>query len=548
MRATLRRRCLSDFAHRSLNEAWSQSFIADTARTSLTTRPVAGEVSRRPTRPSALHAPTQRVHVRSSPTAWRIPRAARSAAVLLLLDERLAHPGADPLACDHLRQGERRRAGDGQVARRKRLAGARLLAGSDHHAREQRREHRVQRHVVLGLGWRVGALTRSRPGAWVRQLASSIRVNRPNPRANVARAPARARTGRRGARRARAPRCASKRRSSGSRRALDLVPGDRRRHGGPLACTQRVHADGRLEVHVLAPVDKDLALPQLLALLGDDEVRVLLLEQLRHRARERRGLVVGHGGVKRQVHLHALRTGRLGKAARARAARTCRAGAARRGSTRRSSPAGRGRGRTRPSSGRSYAVAVPSDVCSSSAARFASQMSVGRSLARQKSMSRGPRPSPPQRPVPRVKMRATWHPVRAVVGAVLLVEELLVDAVRVADARQRPVVQVAEHDRRDPRVVVDHVPLREPRGGVHDLVEVRELEAAAPGRLLPCPMTLEGGEAPRSRWPEASFSIKGRTWMSVALYPARPCEGQRPQGDGRGRAARRARAGGGRRA
>jgi hypothetical protein len=56
-------------AQSNLNEAWSQSFIADTASTSLTTRPVGGETSLSPTSPSALQAPTQRVQVTSSPMA-----------------------------------------------------------------------------------------------------------------------------------------------------------------------------------------------------------------------------------------------------------------------------------------------------------------------------------------------------------------------------------------------------------------------------------------------------------------------------------------------
>ena len=165
--------------------------------------------------------------------------------------------------------------------------------------------------------------------------------------------------------------------------------------------------------------------------------------------------------------------------------------------------------------GWSYAVAVPSEVCSSSAARFASQMSVGRSFGETEvDFARAAALASPAAGPAREDARDA-DPVGPVVGAVLLVEELVVDAVRVADPRQRPVTQVAEHGRRDARVVVDHVPLGEARRGIHDLVEVGELELAAldvyfHARSIPC--------------------------------PAR--EGQCPQGDGRRRAAGGARAGG----
>ena len=69
---------------------------------------------------------------------------------------------------------------------------------------------------------------------------------------------------------------------------------------------------------------------------------------------------------------------------------------------------------------------------------------------------------------------ARADPVRAVRRAALLVEELLLDPVRVALQGQRPRPQVRQQDRRDPRVVVDHVALREPGARVHQLVEVRQ--------------------------------------------------------------------------
>jgi hypothetical protein len=65
-----------------------------------------------------------------------------------------------------------------------------------------------------------------------------------------------------------------------------------------------------------------------------------------------------------------------------------------------------------------------------------------------------------------------------VAGRVLLVEVLRLDAVRVALERERAPLEVRQHGRRDPRVVVDHVALREPGGRVEDLVEVGEGERA----------------------------------------------------------------------
>jgi hypothetical protein len=58
----------------SRKPAWSQSFAAEAASTLVTTRPAGGFVRRSATMPSALHAPTQRVQVTSSPTARWILR------------------------------------------------------------------------------------------------------------------------------------------------------------------------------------------------------------------------------------------------------------------------------------------------------------------------------------------------------------------------------------------------------------------------------------------------------------------------------------------
>jgi hypothetical protein len=70
-------------------------------------------------------------------------------------------------------------------------------------------------------------------------------------------------------------------------------------------------------------------------------------------------------------------------------------------------------------------------------------------------------------------------PVGPVAGALLLVEELTVDAVRIALERQVAAAQVRQQDGRDPRVVLDHLTLGETGRGIEDLVQVREREPAA---------------------------------------------------------------------
>ena len=95
----------------------------------------------------------------------------------------------------------------------------------------------------------------------------------------------------------------------------------------------------------------------------------------------------------------------------------------------------------------------------------------------------------------RVVDRTLLHgldPLGPVRGRLLLVEVLAVDAVGIALEGQRAVVQVREHDRRDPGVVRDEVALGEPRLGVQDLVPVGDLQPpplgqhanAALGQLL----------------------------------------------------------------
>jgi hypothetical protein len=70
------------------------------------------------------------------------------------------------------------------------------------------------------------------------------------------------------------------------------------------------------------------------------------------------------------------------------------------------------------------------------------------------------------------------HPLRPVRRALLLVEILGVDAVGIALERQRSPSQVRQQDGRDPRVVLDDLPLREADLGIEDLVEVDERQGS----------------------------------------------------------------------
>ena len=84
---------------------------------------------------------------------------------------------------------------------------------------------------------------------------------------------------------------------------------DRRRDRRPLARPQRVDADGGLVLVVLAPVDQHLVLAQLLPLARHDQLRVLRSRCRASACDERLGaVVVVHAvGVQRHVDLDALR-------------------------------------------------------------------------------------------------------------------------------------------------------------------------------------------------------------------------------------------------
>ena len=89
---------------------------------------------------------------------------------------------------------------------------------------------------------------------------------------------------------------------------LDLLPLHGSGNGRSFFGAQRIHADGRLVVVVLAPVHQHLAGAQRLLHVGDDQVRMLPLQQACQLMRKRLGLVIGNGGVQRNVNLQTLRS------------------------------------------------------------------------------------------------------------------------------------------------------------------------------------------------------------------------------------------------
>ena len=199
-------------------------------------------------------------------------------------------------------------------------------------------------------------------------------------------APAPARTGRRACCTRLSTSPASKLSASGSSRSsasLDLLPLHGRRDGRPLARPQRVDGDRRLVLVVLAPVDEHLALAQLLRHPRDDQVGLGALERLRDGVGERLRLLVGDLACSAARRPGAPSTRRSSGSTRARARRTARAAAARPGSSRGCRPARRGRGRRRARSGARSPSASESEGWSSSAASWAIQISVARSLQTQ---------------------------------------------------------------------------------------------------------------------------------------------------------------------
>ena len=193
-----------------------------------------------------------------------------------------------------------------------------------------------------------------------------------------------ARTGRRTPRPARARRPASN--TSASASPPRPRPSQRRRDSRPLARPQRVHADGRLVLVVLAPVDQHLALRSSSAMLDTISSGCSRLEGAARARREPLGavVVVHVVDVQRHVHLDPLRAGRLGEALEPE-----RSSASRRTGDLAAVQRAAGRPGSRSNAitvGRSTSGTIDSDGCSSRSARLASHTSVGRSSQTQKSI------------------------------------------------------------------------------------------------------------------------------------------------------------------
>src|SRR5215510_3807855 len=73
-----------------------------------------------------------------------------------------------------------------------------------------------------------------------------------------------------------------------------------------------------------------------------------------------------------------------------------------------------------------------------------------------------------------------FQPGRTVLGAVLLVEHLPFDPVRVALEGEGAIVEVGQQGGRDARVVVDHLALGEADPGIEHLVQVGQPQGAFP--------------------------------------------------------------------
>jgi hypothetical protein len=253
-----------------------------------------------------------------------------------------------------------------------------------------------------------------------------------------------------------------------------------------VACAEGVDADRRLLLVVLAPVDEDLAPPVHLGHLRDDLLRGLLLEQLSDRLGERPGLLVGHLRIEREIDLHPLAARDLREALHAECPEEL------------------------PDTQRHLAALAQ--------ARRRTGIEVedehGRLLHPHRPGERGVELQgsklrhPDQRRAVLAEAevdltgatvdvdRRRLHPVRAVLGAVLLEER----GVRFADAfgeaaqGQGAGLQVRNDQIRDPGVVVDHLRLGGLRLRVEDLVQVRQLQPAVADRDLLVPLLGLGGQ------------------------------------------------------
>src|SRR5208337_3765912 len=159
--------------------------------------------------------------------------------------------------------------------------------------------------------------------------------------------------------------------------ALHFLPRDRRRNRGMLASAQRINSYRSFMFVILAPIDKYLPGSNLLLHVGDDHLRMVVLEQLRQRMGKGLGQFVFSG----TYICSPLEPDVFGKLCNSKCSKTSRS----------HSPTwqhctmlagGPGSRSNTIIVGQVISFARASDGCSSIAARFASHTSVGKSLAR----------------------------------------------------------------------------------------------------------------------------------------------------------------------
>ena len=130
----------------------------------------------------------------------------------------------------------------------------------------------------------------------------------------------------------------------------------------------------------------------------------------------------------------------------------------------------------------------------------------------------------------RQRHRRDRDPVGPVRRALLLEEALVLDAVGEAHAGERAALEVGEQHRRDRRVVLDDVALREAGLGIEDLVEVRDLQGPPADLDLDAVADGRSGVEERRRRRLLAQTLVGR----VAHHPVRRPFGELDLGDTRG--------------
>ena len=156
--------CEFDQSHRPRNAAWAKSLKPAVANTAVTVRPARGCARRKPD--EAERGPCADTAAARDELAHGAPHAAAAGPLAAggIVDERLAHPRADLLAGDHLRDRERRRGQAGsarcRAARARPPRGPRVAISTAASARAVDRVERavlgrprlVDRAQVLGGG------------------------------------------------------------------------------------------------------------------------------------------------------------------------------------------------------------------------------------------------------------------------------------------------------------------------------------------------------------------------------------------------------------